>query len=215
MPGRQAIRFWRSVSSTFRNTPGMLFDLYNEPHVTTWKCWRDGCTVPAGSDGEHHYAKYESAGMQDMVNAVRSGGSHAPIVLGGQYYALDDSKWAAYKPTDPLKQLVVAVHDYGPHPNEYQNNCLQGCMSVLAKLAKTYPVVFGEIGQYDCKSGYTVAHMKWADARGIGYLAFTWNSTNSGWTCDGPALIKDYEGTPTRYGKGVKAHFLSVDAEPQ
>jgi hypothetical protein len=46
--------------------------------------------------------------------------------------------------------------------------------------------------------------MAWADDRGIGYLAWTWNDWPN---CDGPTLITDFDGTPTAYGAGVRAHY--------
>src|SRR5262249_8500692 len=37
--------FWRSVATAFRGDHAVLFDLYNEPHDISWKCWRDGCST--------------------------------------------------------------------------------------------------------------------------------------------------------------------------
>jgi hypothetical protein len=49
--------------------------------------------------------------------------------------------------------------------------------------------------------------MDWADANEISYLGWTWNV----WDCNnGPALISDYDGTPTAFGVGVRDHFLSL-----
>lgn len=45
----------------------------------------------------------------------------------------------------------------------------------------------------------------WADARGIGYLAWTWDAWPQ---CNGPTLITDYDGTPTAYGAGIRSHYL-------
>jgi hypothetical protein len=48
--------------------------------------------------------------------------------------------------------------------------------------------------------------MSWLDQAGVGYLAWTWNT----WDCGGgPALIKDYDGTPTDFGRGVMEHLRS------
>ena len=47
--------------------------------------------------------------------------------------------------------------------------------------------------------------MDWADARGIGYLAWTCDA----WPhCDEPTLITDYGGTPTAYRSGIRSHHL-------
>ena len=58
--------FWRSVAETFELDRGIIFDLYGEPHRIDWACWRDGCTTGDG---------YRAAGMQELVDAVRSTGA--------------------------------------------------------------------------------------------------------------------------------------------
>jgi hypothetical protein len=45
------------------------------------------------------------------------------------------------------------------------------------------------------------------DKHGMSYLGWTWDT----WKCaSGPALIKDYDGTPTRFGIGFKRHLASL-----
>ena len=47
--------------------------------------------------------------------------------------------------------------------------------------------------------------MEWADAHGVGYMAWTWDTWGD---CD--SLITDFEGTPNdEYGAGVRSHLLS------
>lgn len=94
--------FWKSVAATFRNNHAIIFDLYNEPHDISWSCWKKGCTT----DG------WQTAGMQSLVTAVRSTGAKQPLMLGGLGYAGDLSQWLAFKPTDPLHQLVASLHTY-------------------------------------------------------------------------------------------------------
>ena len=68
-----APRFWSSVAKAFASNHGVIFDLFNEPYTTSWSCWRDGCATrytPARKP-----VSYRSAGMQALVNAVRSTGA--------------------------------------------------------------------------------------------------------------------------------------------
>jgi aryl-phospho-beta-D-glucosidase BglC (GH1 family) len=81
--------FWRSVASTFKRDKALVFDLFNEPFGISWSCWRDGCVVPAGNGAP----AYRTAGMQELVDAVRSTGAAQPLLLGGTSYALDLSDW--------------------------------------------------------------------------------------------------------------------------
>src|SRR5262249_42507973 len=66
------------------------------------------------------------------------------------------------------------------------------------------PLLTGEMG-FD---GYIESYMTWADAHGVGYLAWTWDT----WGCDGgQALISDYSGTPcSPYGTGYQQHLADL-----
>src|SRR6476660_5345045 len=149
--------FWSSVATYFRSDPAVVFDLYNEPHDISWSCWRDGCNTPEG---------WKAAGMQQLVNAVRSTGSKQPLLLGGLNWANDLSGWLRWRPRDPARQLVAAVHVFET------NACgAEPCWSsVIGQVAKRVPVVTGEIGQGRCAHDFIDSYMSWADAHGISYL---------------------------------------------
>src|SRR5207248_102058 len=103
---------WHSIASTFKHDHALLFDLFNEPYSISWRCWRDGCNVPAGqgADGDR-WPAYRSAGMQELVDAVRSAGGTQPLMIGGLSWSLDLSHWKTYAPHDPLGQLVASEHN--------------------------------------------------------------------------------------------------------
>ena len=189
--------FWSSVASYFKNDPGVIFDLYNEPHDISWPCWRDGCTTAQG---------WKAAGMQSLVNAVRSTGATQPIMLGGLGWASDLSQWRIYKPTDPQNQLVASFHFYN-----FSGCNAQTCWDRdVAPVATSVPVVTGEFGEDDCAHGLVDRYTAWADGKGISYLGWTWN-TGGGWTCtSGPSLITNYNGTPTNYGVGLRDHLAAI-----
>ena len=198
--------FWESVANRFKSDRGVIFDLFNEPHVS-WPCWLNGCmttyTLPSGTN-----VTYQTAGMQQLVDLVRSTGAPNAIMLGGNSWGTDDSQWAAYEPTDPDHQLIVSFHSY---PTECDT--LSCWDSTVAPLAVSHPVVTGEFGESDCKDGYALQYMRWADAHHISYLAWAWDATDSGWSCaGGPSLIVNYKGTPTPYGVGLKSHLAELYA---
>jgi hypothetical protein len=197
--------FWRSVGSMFASDRAVLFDLYNEPFISSWSCWENGCSTQFTSAGRS--VTYQTAGMQQLVNAVRSSGARNPLLLGGVGYASDESQWAQYEPQDPDNQLIVSFHTYN----------FTGCNNVgcwnqeIAPLASKVPVVTGEFGENDCADGYSLAYMNWADAHGVSYLGWAWDATDSGWSCTGgPALIVNYGGTPTAYGIGLQSHLAML-----
>ncbi|MGN6598866.1 MAG: cellulase family glycosylhydrolase, partial [Actinomycetes bacterium] len=190
--------FWRSVAATFVGNPGLAFDLYNEPHGISWSCWRDGCTTSAG---------WHAAGMQSLVDAVRSTGARQPVLAGGLNWAGDLSQWLTYRPTDSAGQLAASAHIY----NFSQCNTSSCWDSSIGKVAASFPVVTGELGEDDCGTGFVTRYMDWADAHGVGYLGWTWNT----WGCgSGPALIASWDGTPTAFGVAVRDRLRQLATAP-
>jgi hypothetical protein len=184
---------WTSVATAFRSYPGVMFDLYGEPHLIPWACWKSGCVI-----GGQPYV-----GMQQLVDAVRQTGARQPLLLGGVDYSSDLSHWLEYEPTDPLHQLVASAHIYSFNP----------CTSAvcwnndLASLARTVPVVTGEFGSTGCSPAFTKRYMKWADKHLVSYIAWAWLPGSC--AVDGP-LIHSYSGTATTYGSVVQAHLAAL-----
>jgi hypothetical protein len=208
----QAVGFWTSVAQAFKGNNAVIFDLFNEPYASRatgsatsgWQCWLDGGTCPGIS--------YQVAGMQSLVNAVRSTGASNVIMLGGEEYANDlgtpgsasDPSILNFLPTDPDHNLAVSWHSYN------FNTCSsQSCWtSQVAPVIAQVPVIAGEIGENDCADGYVNPLMSWLDSASTSYLAWAWNAD---FNCSsGPGLISDYTGTPTGYGAGVKTHLQSL-----
>ena len=186
--------FWQSVASTFIDDQALLFDLYNEPHDISWSCWRDGCEVNG----------YQTAGMQQLLDAVRSTGATQPVLAGGIRWANDLSGWLANQPDDPAGQLVASLHTYDFSP------CQEGCRASAEAVAEQLPVIAGEIGEADCEHGYIDDLMSWLDSMRISYFGWTWNS-GGGWTCKGgPTLITSYDGSPTDFGVGYRDHLATL-----
>jgi hypothetical protein len=188
-----SVAFWSSVATTFKTNTATVFDLYNEPHDISWTCWRDGCSSPG----------WKTAGMQALVDAVRGAGAVQPLMLGGLGYSSDLSQWLTYEPTDPQHRLVASFHLYN-----FAGCTTQSCWdSVIAPIAAQVPVVTGELGENDCAHGFIDPYLTWADAHGVSYLGWTWDT----WDCSsGPALITDYNGTPTAFGAGLKNHLATL-----
>jgi endoglucanase len=203
----EAIPFWTSVASTFKGNDAVIFDLFNEPYpdralsteTAAWQCWLNGgssCTAGIS---------YPVAGMQQMVNAVRSTGANNVLMLGGLAYSNDLTQWLQYEPTDPDHNLAASWHSYN------FNTCsTQSCWtSQIAPVIAQVPLIAGEIGENDCSGSYIGPLTTWLDSQGTSYLAWTWNDWSGGCS-SGPTLITDYTGTPTAYGAAYKAHLLGL-----
>jgi Cellulase (glycosyl hydrolase family 5)/FG-GAP-like repeat len=204
--------FWSSVAATFKDFPAVIFDLYGEPDVADWSCWLNGCTVST------YEGTWSTAGMAQLVAAVRGTGATQPIMLGGLNYAADLSQWLAYLPSDSLQppQLVAGVHSYC---GSYSDMTVAECQAALSDnqraqwpaistVAKSVPVVTGEFGEYDCATTYVTPYMAFADSIGASYLGWAWDA----YGCNSfPALIADYAGTATAYGIGLKTHLAALN----
>jgi hypothetical protein len=192
-----SVRFWQEVASDFHNDSNVIFELYNEPHGIAWSCWRDGCALPASRTTP----AYQAAGMQQLVDAVRATGARNPLLLDGLARASDLSGWGTYEPSDPAHALVAAWHIYGP------SGCGPSCWQRTVSEVRTTPLLVTELGQRDCGSAFVNTLMSWLDRRGVGYLAWAWNTWSD---CKGPSLITSYGGTPhASYGDAVRRHLES------
>ncbi len=231
MPDARSGAFWTSVATAFHDDPAVIFDAFNEPYsrydgvdVTfdlTWECWRTGtvagppsaaCDAPRQNDTESPFdgVRFPIAGMQELVTAIRATGATQPIMVAGRDYANDLGGWLAHAPDDPAHALVASFHNY----------LGQACHTAacwdatIAPVAAQVPVVTGEFGQTDCHSGFVTSFMDWADAHGVGYLAWAW------WVlgtvhCSQLAVISDAAGTPQApNGTALKAHLEALAAAP-
>jgi len=200
-----AVPFWRSVATTFKGNDAVVFDLFNEPYpeyadhnipAAGWRCWLHGGNCVGFS--------YNVAGMQTMVNAVRSTGANNVLMLGGLTWSNDLTQWLSHKPVDPSNNLAASWHSYN------FNGCsTKGCWnSQIAPVLHKVPVIAGEIGENDCAGSYVNRLMSWMDSHGGSYLAWTWNSDFN--CATGPGLITSYNGNPTGFGAAVEAHMKAI-----
>ena len=205
MPDVSAIQFWKSVAGAFKGNDAVIFDLFNEPYPEVadhnetegWRCWLRG--------GHCAGIPYLVAGMQSLVNAVRSTGADNVIMVGGLDWANDLTQWLSYMPADPAHDLVASWHSYN------FNACnVRSCWtSQLAPVMARVPVIASEIGQRGCGSTYIVDVAKWLDSRSTGYLAWSWVATHT--SClGGSGLISRYDGAPTSRGAGYRAFLLGL-----
>lgn len=232
-----SITTWKSIATMFKGNDMVVFDLHNEPYPidnqdpednSAWECWRDGATAADVRNGTKcRYTEwwdrngnkfnggkgiqYDIAGMQELVTAVRSTGAPNVIVLSGVRYANSLRKFNEYKPTDPLNNLVASIHAYGKSDdNPWDNLCNNiTCFDQQLKpLAQNVPVIFGEFNHTNPDTTYNTDLMKWSDANGVGYLAWTWNW----WGCGGHQMTTtERGGVPANcsWSQQIYNHYIS------
>jgi endoglucanase len=202
----QSIRFWISMARTFKGNNAVIFDVFNEPfpnqvpgvtEPAAWKCWLRGGSYCTGLG-------YQAAGMQSLVTAIRSTGARNVILLPGLTWANDLTGWLRHAPRDPFRNLAASWHFYPWNPCNTQGCWNRQVAPVIAKV----PVIADEFGEDNCADNSIDPLMTWLDAHSTGYLAWAWNAD---WQCSsGPSLITNYDGTPTGYGAGYRAHLRAL-----
>ena len=204
----EAVPFWTSVASTFKGNDSVIFDLFNEPYpeqadhgnlAEGWQCWLKG--------GNCAGISYPVAGMQTMVNAVRSTGATNVLMLGGLTWSNDLDGWLSHEPVDPDHNLAASWHSYN------FNACsTEACWtSQIAPLIAKVPLIAGEIGENNCADNYISSLTSWLNSKDASYLAWAWNTDFNCYS--GPGLINNYDGAPTAYGAGYESDLHSIESD--
>ena len=185
--------FWSSVAATFKGNRGVVFDLFNEPRHLPFACLvHGGCTVKG----------VKVAGYDQLISDVRDTGATNVVMVAGIDFAANPSGFKTAMPHDPLGQLAISVHVYNFNAAKSPATWSKWVrMGLLSKV----PFVTGELGERDCTAKFIDTYTSWADAHGVSYLAWAFNSG----PCNGPYLI-DAGGNPTPYGAGYKAHLAHL-----
>ncbi len=191
---------WKSMAATFKHDHAVLLAPWGEPVVSP-HCLLHGGFCPS----THGPTKrnYRTAGMQQAVSVMRAAGYRGPIAIPGVNYANNMAHWFSSEPRDPLHQLVAEAHVYG------KNACSSvSCFDkTMIPVLHRVPLIFGETGETwdasDCGSTNISTFLNWADAHGVGYATWTWDTWG---TCG--ALISTYSGDPANeYGAFVKQYY--------
>ena len=205
--------FWSSVAATFASDPGVIFDLFNEPYSywgtdpDPWNGWLNGDVQTQYVTGGTPYtvtAQWHTAGMQQLLTAVRAAGATQPILVNGLDWSNDDSmdgsltrrptRWGRSSWSAHLSGRVVRLGV----------TCWSG---VFPALAAKYPVLIGETGDNTAAPAtFLPIFFGYADAQNWNYLAWTWNP----WQDTANVLVTDWSGTPNGgEGAAYQAHLLT------
>ncbi len=186
MADAHSLMFWSQVAARYKSDPRVLFELYNEPHDVSWEVWLSG---GASGDG------FTVAGMQQLYQAVRSGGAQNLVVVGGLQYAFDLSG----VPTHRVQGTNIV---YATHPYQQTGKDASTWDGAFGFLTKTDPVMATEFGASNsaCPTTYDSQLISYADAHNMSWSAWAWYKGD----CTFPALISDWAPTLTPPGQVVK-----------
>lgn len=206
-PDEDAVRFWQSAAARYKNHPAVLFGLFNEPHGISWDVWQHGGPVEYRNKKKGETIRFESVGLQKLIDTVRELGARNIVVVGGLDWSYDLTGVANGHELDQRdgNGLIYDAHVY---------NWKRNWTGKVLCVADKHPILVGEWGA-DTRdipgTGSTAAKLeapeKWVPAflgfmqkHGLHWTAWSFHPRA------GPHVIDAYHMTPTPYfGAFVKA----------
>jgi hypothetical protein len=207
MPDSDSVTFWRQVAARYANNPGVIFELFNEPHYVTWSCWLSGgCQVTANSygsgDSNSTHPTYTAVGMQSLYDAVRSTGASNLVMVAGLDWAYDLSGVNAGYAVSGTNII------YDTHVYTHWHNTVTDWDQHFGSVARHYPVAATEFGTTDCSTAGAQALLQYlyapdgVAADRISWAVWSWNTPGD---CSQPSVLADWSGTPIA-GQGQLIH---------
>lgn len=203
MPDNNSITFWKVIAKKYSNNPGVLFDLYNEPHDVDWNIWKLGGQVNENIDGIN--ITYNSVGLQEIIDSIRSVGAKNIIIVSGLDWGYDlTGVLTGYSLNDPNGNGII----YSSHIYPWKGSDFITWDLHVGLISKYYPVFIGEVG---CKPAPTQVDpniwapeiLQYINLRGLSWAAWSFHPSAS------PCLISDWNYNPTSYwGVYVKDALL-------
>ncbi len=142
-PSDADIAFWVSAAARYKDQPGVIYGLLNEPFGTSWEIWKNGGEITdKKSDApgnDQQTVSHTSPGLQKVADAVRGTGAHNVMVIGGLDWAYDLSGVIAGS----------AIEDHGGNGIIYDSHVYywkSGWQHSFLDIAAKYPVILGEVG---------------------------------------------------------------------
>jgi len=169
-PDASCVAFWKDAAARYKNNPAVLFDIFNEPHGTSWEVWRNGGPVEVKQKGKPT-TTVQGVGMQALVNAVRGTGAKNIIVAGGLAYAYDLTGILNGSALDDKggNGIMYSTHFY---------NWAKGWAAHFLAVAEKYPVLVGETG---------------ADIKKMNFIPAAAQENPVTWTPDMLGLVQKYK----------------------
>ncbi len=205
MPDLNSAEFWRSCAAHFKNHPAVLFDLYNEPHGVSWSVWLHGGEVTEKANPQQltPTTKYQAAGMQTLLDAVRSTGARNVVVAGGLDWAYDLSGvLAGMELRDPSGNGVV----YANHTYIWKGDTPEQWCAKMEKAAARFPLIVSEFGGSGGPNRKLTQPISRVNLNNDDWLLHTLQilqDNNWSWVAwcfhpkAGPPLLSDWNYTPT------------------
>ena len=95
-PKREHVDFWKDVATKYKNHPAVVFELFNEPHGTSWEVWRNGGFVEdskASADEDAFLTPEEKGAEQEGLSRRRRAGAGRCGARHGRRISSSPAAW--------------------------------------------------------------------------------------------------------------------------
>jgi hypothetical protein len=188
--------FWSLVAAKYKGDGHVLFELYNEPNNISWSVWLNGGIGPDG---------YTVVGMQELYDTVRQAKANNVVIAGGLQWAFDLSNVG----TAPIQgyNIMYATHPYNPQDPSSEWLTMFGYLAA-GDIAPVIATEFGD-GSAMCTGAWDTSLAQFANQYKISWTAWAWFYPGPTDLCGFPALISDWNYTPTVQGAAIQAALLA------
>jgi endoglucanase len=199
------LTFWEDLATIYHADPGVIFDLFGEPHDVSWETWYQGGTtqtiVYRGATVEGGKGVYQAIGMRDLAERVRAIAPENLILISGLGWGYDLSN------VDRGYQINVPNILYSTHPFDHGRQEPGDWPQAFGKLAQQVAVIAAEFGGYSCQTGYVSTAINYFKAHHMSWIAWGWEIA----PCSTPSLITDWSGTPNvPYGAFIRQQMQNA-----
>jgi len=145
-PNLEAVYMWQMLAARYSQLPGVLYDIHNEAHNTSWDAWRQRAS--------------------QIVEAIQEVHPDALIFVCGLDWAYDLRGWEA----EPLLYTNIV---YSSHPYPFKGQPW-AWHEYFGNLAETHPVFLGEFGGEEADLEWGRQLLEYFDEKGLGWTAWSW-----------------------------------------
>ncbi|HIZ19415.1 MAG TPA: cellulase family glycosylhydrolase [Firmicutes bacterium] len=178
LPDDDDLAFWESAAEAYKDHPNVLFELFNEPAMCTWRQYFEGGTLTYQGEndwGEVDDVTIDSCGVPALLDAVRGTGAKNVCILPGINWSFDLS----YCTEENFRQFAQSIAEgeapddteafveeyvekyfmddpdgngimYSTHPYPDRDNWDECLLDTILE----YPVLVGECGPTEKADGF-------------------------------------------------------------
>ncbi len=211
-PQEKHAEFWKDMAKRFQNHPAVIFELLNEPHDISWEVWQKGGPVydqktstDVAAENKQALVKFQSIGMQKLVDVIRETGAKNLIIAGGLDWGYDLGGILEGHALEDRggNGIVYSSHVY-PWKSDWQGKFL--------RIAAKHPVFIGEVGADTQRMDFLPPERQEDPATWVPDMLGVIQKHRLHWTAwcfhpkATPRVLLDWDYTPTPFwGAHVKA----------